>query len=202
VKRSLLVAGVVVGAVALVPVADAGQGVGGCQLDGTANFGTGLGATAKNFTYDFAGKLSGCQGTFSDAAGNVSAGQPITIGGVAYRPLDQPTGNGGCSNSDTSGTAFVDWGAGRYSVISYTTKGAAAAVALTGTFKSGSQTLTSVASDPITGAPTTIAVPLAYGGDSAGGPLAFEPPDPTACNTPTGVTQAGIQGVIGHGNSQ
>jgi hypothetical protein len=44
--------------------------------------------------------------------------------------------------------------------------------------------------------------PLAYGGDSAGGPLAFEPPDPTACNTPTGVTQAGIQGVIGHGNSQ
>jgi hypothetical protein len=202
VKRILLLCSIVASALALSTSAQAGQGVGGCQLDGTANFGTGLGTTAKDFTYDFAGTLSGCAGTFSDAGGKVSAGQPIVIGGVAYRPLDQPKGNGSCASSDTSGTAFVDWGAGKYSVISYTTKGAAAAVALTGTFKSGSQQLTSVANDPTTGQPTTISVPLTYGGDYTGGPLAFEPPDPTACNAPAGVTKAGIQGLIGHGNYQ
>jgi hypothetical protein len=200
VKKTLLLCSIVASAFALAPGAQAGQGVGGCQLDGTANFGTGLGTTAKNFTYDFGGVLSGCKGSFSDAGGKVSAGQPIVIGGVSYRPLDQPKGNGSCATSDTSGTAFIDWGAGKYSAIGYTTKGALAAVALTGTFKSGTVTLTSVANDPVTGLPTTIIVPLAYGGDYTGGPLAFEPPDPTACNSAAGVTKAGIQGFIGHGN--
>ena len=62
--------------------------------------------------------------------------------------------------------------------------------------------LTSVATDPVTGQHTTLTLPnLAYGGDSAGGPLAFEPPDPTAC-AGAGVSAAGIQGVIGHGSPQ
>jgi hypothetical protein len=40
-----------------------------------------------------------------------------------------------------------------------------------------------------------------YAGASSLGLLAFQPPDPTACNTPAGVAAAGIHGVIGLGNS-
>jgi hypothetical protein len=40
-----------------------------------------------------------------------------------------------------------------------------------------------------------------YSGQSALGVLAFQPPDPTACTTPTGATSAGISGVIGLGGA-
>jgi hypothetical protein len=200
VKKIMLLGGVVAAAAVLAPSAIAGQGVGGCQLDGNANFAKPLTTSSVTTTYDFKGTLSNCQGSFSDKGGTVSAGQPITIGGVAYQPIDHPTLTGGCTNSDTSGTGFIDWGNGKYSVISYSTKGAAAAVALTGTFKSGSVTLTSVGTDA-SGNHTTITEPLAYGGDYTGGPLAFQPADPTACNG-AGVATAGIHGFIGHGNYQ
>jgi hypothetical protein len=39
-----------------------------------------------------------------------------------------------------------------------------------------------------------------YGGESAAGLLAFQPPDPTACATPAGATSAAISGVIGLGS--
>src|SRR4051794_613810 len=143
--KTLLLCSILAGAMALAPTAIAGQGVGGCQLDGTANFAKPLTAPGSvTTTYDFSGALTNCQGSFSDKGGKVSAGQPIVIGGVTYQPLNSPTLTGGCTNSDTSGLSFVDWGGGKYSVIDYSTKGAAAAVALTGTFKSGSVTLTSV----------------------------------------------------------
>ncbi|MDX6641602.1 MAG: hypothetical protein QOF12_2613 [Solirubrobacteraceae bacterium] len=201
-KRTLLLCAVLAGTLALVPTAQAGQGAGGCQLDGTANFSKGLSTTAQNFNYDFGGTLSSCAGSYSDKSATVSAGQPITIAGVAYRPLDQPTGNGSCASSTTAGTAFVQWDNGTFSAIKYSTTGYAALVALTGSFLTGSVTLTSVAVDPLTGLPvSTRIVSLAYGGDYAGGPVAFEPPDPTAC-TGAGVTSAGIQGFIGHGNYQ
>jgi hypothetical protein len=201
VKKTLLLGSILTSALALVPSAIAGQGIGGCQLDGTANFAKPLTAPGSvTTTYDFSGALTNCQGSFSDKGGTVSAGQPITVNGVQYQPLNAPSLTGGCTNSDTSGKAFVDWGGGKYSVIDYTTKGAAAAVALTGTFEGGSASLTSVGVDA-NGNHTTISVPLAYGGDSTGGPLAFQPPDPTACNG-AGVATAGIHGVIAHGNYQ
>jgi hypothetical protein len=43
-------------------------------------------------------------------------------------------------------------------------------------------------------------VPLAYGDDYTGGPLAFQPASPLDCQT--GVKSAGIHGAIGHGNYQ
>jgi hypothetical protein len=198
VKKTLLFGSILASALAFAPSALAGQGVGGCQLDGNADFVKPLTTTSVTTAYSFSGALTNCVGTFSDKSGTVSAGKPITIGGVAYQPLDTPSLTGGCTNSTTSGTAFVDWGAGKFSAITYSTTGAAAAVALTGTFKSGSVTLTSVAVDA-NGNHTTLAVPLAYGGDYSGGPLAFQPADPTACNG-AGVATAGIHGVIGHGN--
>jgi hypothetical protein len=200
VKRSLLFGTILASVVALAPAAaTAGQGAGGCQLDGNATFDKPLTTASVTTGYSFAGTLSNCDGTYADKGGAVSAGRTITIGGVAYQPLDQPSLTGGCSNSTTSGTAFVDWGAGKYSAIKYTTSGAAALVTLTGTFQK-SVVLSSVAVDPVTGQHTTLALSdLAYGGDSAGGPLAFQPADPTAC-AGAGVATAGIHGAIAHGN--
>ena len=44
--------------------------------------------------------------------------------------------------------------------------------------------------------PTTLPVATTrYSGFSSNAALAFQPPDPTACNTPAGVTSAGISGV-------
>src|SRR6266550_9366314 len=99
--------GAVVTFLVLVPSAF-GASAGGCQLQGTASFSPGLNANAQNFTYSFNGGLSGCQSSQAGAptSGTVSAGEIVTISGEQFRePV--PSGNGGCSNSTTSGTAIV-----------------------------------------------------------------------------------------------
>ena len=61
-------------------------------------------------------------------------------------------------------------------------------------------TLTAV--NAATGDPTTFTITTTrYAGQTAGGVLAFQPPDPTACNTSTGVTTAGLSGGIGLGSA-
>ena len=64
---------------AVAPAAEA-QSLGGCQLQGTANFSPGLTNNAQNFSYNFAGGLSGCQSSTSAAptSGSVEAGRTIT----------------------------------------------------------------------------------------------------------------------------
>jgi hypothetical protein len=64
---------------AAVPSAEAGS-LGGCQLQGTANFSPALTNNAQNFSYNFTGSLSGCQSSTSGAptAGSVEAGRTIT----------------------------------------------------------------------------------------------------------------------------
>ena len=191
--------GAVVTLLALVPSAF-GASAGGCELQGTARFSPGLNANAQNFTYSFNGSLSACQSTQSGApaSGTVSAGEIATIGGQQFQePV--PSGNGSCGNSTTSGTAIVTWADGTQTVVQYSTTGAAAAVHLQGTVAS-SVTLQAV--NPLPGQPTSTTVTTTrYAGSSAVGLLAFEPPDPTACNTPAGVSAAGISGTIGLGNS-
>ena len=191
--------GAVVTLLAVVPSAF-GASAGGCELQGTASFSPGLNANAQNFTYSFNGSLSACQSTQSGApaSGTVSAGEIATIGGQQFQePV--PSGNGSCGNSTTSGTAIVTWADGTQTVVQYSTTGAAAAVHLQGTVAS-SVTLQAV--NPLPGQPTSTTVTTTrYAGSSAVGLLAFEPPDPTACNTPAGVSAAGISGTIGLGNS-
>ena len=52
------------------------------------------------------------------------------------------------------------------------------------------------------GDPTTITISTTrYAGYSSQGALAFQPPDPTACTAPAGVTDAGISGFVGLGSS-
>lgn len=199
--RSIIIGGACAIALLLVPVASApAASGGGCQLQGTASFSPGLGASAQNFSYSFGGSLTGCQSNTSGApaTGSVSAGQIVTISGEQFQePV--PTGNGGCSNSTTSGTAIATWADGTQTVISYTTTGAAAAVNLQGSVV---PSVTLQAVNPATGQPTSTTVTTTrYAGNSSLGALAFQPPDPTACNTSAGVTSAGISGFVGLGSS-
>jgi hypothetical protein len=184
----------------LVPSFASAQSIGGCQLDGTASFSPGLTNNAQDFTYSFNGDLSGCQSSEAGAPANgtVSAGEVVTINGQQFQePV--ATGNGGCASSTTSGTGIVTWADGTQTVINYTTSGAAAAVSLQGTVV---DSVTLQAINPQPGQPTSTTVTTTrYAGDSSQGLLAFEPPDPTACNTPTGVTTAGISGLVGLGSS-
>lgn len=185
----------------IAPGATAASGPGGstCSLSGTANFNTPLygGPSAGSFTYSFTGKLTSCQSSSSGApsSGTIAAG----VGGL---PL--PSGSGSCASSSTSGIAVIDWSDGKNTVVSYSTTGATAAVSLQGTvidhvtYQSGT--------DPTTGQPvyTTVTTnePATPVGASAGGALAFQPPDPTACApNGAGVKTAGISGQIGTGTS-
>ena len=182
-------------ALLLVPAAASAQSVGGCQLDGDASFTPGLGNTAQNFQYSFGGSLSGCQSSESGApaSGTVSAGEVVTINGQQYQePV--PTGNGSCASSTTAGTAIATWADGTRTVITYTTSGVAAAVLLQGTV-ADSVTLAQVG-----GTGSTTVTSTRYAGDSSQGVLTFQPPDPTLCAT-TGVTTAGISGVVGLGST-
>jgi len=191
-RRGALAA-VLIGVLALLAAsAGASPGGGGCQLNGNANFDNGLGSTSKPFTYSFTGDLTGCQSTDAGApaTGKVQAGGNYTLAGVAYR-LAQSTGTGGCSNSTTAGVAIADWADGTRTLIKYSTTGAAAAVALSGTV------LSSLVLHPVdTTLPDQTITTTRYAGASPSGALAFEasPPD---CLSATGVTSAGIAGSIG-----
>ena len=205
-RASLALAGCLATIVVLAPTAAAAQSVGGCQLQGTANFSPGLNTSSRPFSYGFAGNLTGCKSSDSTApaTGTVSAGEVIdekvtnSVTGatdtVAYQePVS--TGTGGCASSTTSGTALTTWADGSTTVLTYSTTGAAAAVELSGSV-APSMTLNAVNAQ--TGDPATFTIATTrYAGQTPGGVLAFQPPDPTACNTSTGVASAGISGAIG-----
>jgi hypothetical protein len=209
--RKLALLGVAAASLAVAFAGPAGAASGGgCQLKGNASFSPGLGATSKAFTYSFAGDLTGCQSSVAGAptSGKVEAGKTQTrtytdptTGATHTVTYQEPigTGTGGCSNSTTNGTGIVTWSDGTVSVLGYSTTGAAAAVSLSGTVQP-SVTLTALDAQP--GDPTTITIATTrYAGNSSQGALAFQPPDPTACNTPAGVTAAGISGFVGLGTS-
>lgn len=166
---------------------------GGCQLKGTASFSPpGLNTTSQPFTYSFGGDLTGCKSTdaTAPATGFVQAGGTYTdpASGNVYT-LPSSTGTGGCASSTTEGLALVTWADGTRTVETYSTSGAAAAVHLEGTVID-STTLQPV--DPLD--PPLTVTTTRYAGASSQGLLAFEA-TPTDCQT--GVTSAGIEGVIG-----
>ena len=174
----------------------AAPGGGECTLKGTANFHPGPGATSAPFAYDFSGALTNCGDStsgpsgFGKVTGTITAGQTLTINGVTYQePV--PTGTGSCATGDTAGTAFVHWSDGTDTVIQYTTKSGAAGVVLQGSVLP-SATLTS-------GTNSATITSNKYAGAGAAGLLAFEVTNPTECNSPGGVTTAGIDGVTGLG---
>lgn len=219
-RTTLLLGGLIAAALATAPAASAGTNVGGCPLEGVAKLTPGLTANqpaptaggmnwGPAFSYSFHGELADCLDVFAGGYsgggnGRIYAGEPVTVDGVVYdwpASLGTPTGTGGCTGSHTEGTAIVIWDAGA-SVIEYTTDGVAAAIGLTGRFQARTLLLESKAKNA-DGSPVSTRTLNAgtFAGDYAGGPLAFHPADPTLC-TSTGVVEAPISGVIGHGNYQ
>jgi hypothetical protein len=169
---------------------------GGCHLQGQASFNPGLNSSSQPFSYSFGGQLSSCQSNTAGtpASGSVEAGKVYTdsTGEQFQEPIS--TGSGGCTNSTTSGTAIVTWADGTVTVVQYTTTGAAAAVKLDGDVVAS---VTLPAINPQVGQPTSTTISTTrYAGAKAIGGLTFQPPDPTACNTPAGVTAAAIDGFI------
>ena len=203
-KFSLAAAGCLAAAAFVVPSA-AAQSAGGCQLQGNASFSPGLSTSSQPFSYGFTGTLTGCQSSQSGApaSGTVSAGQTLTeqvhnsvTGGTDTVTYQEPlaTGSGGCASSTTSGQSLVTWADGTTTALSYSTTGAAAAVDLSGAV---APSITLTALNAASGDPTTYTIATTrYAGDSAGGLLTFQPPDPTACSTSTGVTAAAIGGAV------
>jgi hypothetical protein len=197
---ALAAAGLFTSGAAKATTAASGAPAGGeCQLQGTANFSPpGLTTSSSSFTYGFTGSLSGCQSNNNaPGSGTVSAGSPITISGVTYQE-PAASGTGSCSNSSTKGISVTQWADGDYTVVSYTTTGAAAAVQLQGSVI-GSVTVTGTNSSgqPISATVTTNE-PSTPVGASAVGELTFSTSSPTgvtACNS-GGLTQAVINGFI------
>jgi len=197
--RKLAVA-LALSATALLGLAFAGPATaatsGGCHLQGQASFNPGLNSSSQPFNYSFGGQLSSCQSNTAGtpASGSVEAGRVYTdpTGEQFQEPVS--TGTGGCSNSKTAGTAIVTWADGTVTVVQYTTTGAAAAVKLDGTVV---PSVTLAAINPQPGQPTSTTISTTrFAGATALGGLTFQPPDPTACTTPTGVTAAAIDGAI------
>jgi len=209
----------VASAAAVTTVGAAGPAGGGCQLQGQASLNPGLNSSSQPFTYSFSGDLSSCQSNVAGApaSGTVSAGKVVaenvtvtTAGGPVPATFNYqepvPSGTGGCTSSTTAGEAFVVWADATQTAVGYTTTGALAAVALQGTADP------SVVLQPVPGqgitvagvfypAPTYTFTTTRYAGDAALGTLAFQPADPTACNTPAGVTQAAISGTVNLGHA-
>jgi hypothetical protein len=199
----------------------AAPGGGLCQLAGTAHFTPGLTSSSQAFKYDFAGSLTGCKSSdaTAPATGTVEAGRTVTVSynwsyvdpvtlktvsgtSTATYQEPMPSGTGSCASSTTGGLSVSNWADGTRTVVSYSTTGAAAGVLLTGSVVP-SMTLTLLSYTGPTQAPpgsTLTYSTTRWSGNSALGTLAFQPPDPTLCNS-TGVTTAGISGSIGLGSS-
>ena len=196
----------------------AATGGGACQLAGTAAFSPGLTSSAANFSYSFAGSLSGCQNSDATAptSGTVEAGKTVTVpynwtytdatgthSGTANATYQEPvpTGSGSCGSSTTSGVSIARWADGTATVVSYSTTGAAAAVELSGSVvPSTTATLASFTGPTQAPPASTLAIATTRdAGDSSLGTLTFQPPDPTLCAS-TGVTTAAISGSVGLGS--
>jgi hypothetical protein len=186
----------VIAMLAFAPSASAASG-GGCQLKGTASFGSGLNTTAKPFDYSFNGVLSNCQSSEagSPASGTVSAGEVYTDPGSGKQyQLPKAQGEGSCASSTTGGTAVAFWADGTRTVVTYDTTGATAAVYLRGTVAH------SVIVPPVNPAdPPLTLTTTRYAGNSANGALVFEA-SPPECASETGVLAAGIEGVVSLGS--
>lgn len=212
-----------VGAAAGVMSSQAASG-GACQLSGSADFSPNGPGTADTFGYSFTGTLSNCESNSnSPASGTIAEGQVVTetvtltnpdgtttTGTAAYQePVASGTGavpGNSCAAGDTSGTSVVTWADNTTTVIDYTTQSAAAGVELTGSVVPGVTATLVPGSESVQGstAPGTFTIPTTNTtlpvGDTANGLLTFEVTSPTDCTTATGVTSAGIDGVVGVGS--
>ena len=209
-KRIAIAVGVLVGMLvwAAAPMSQAQPGGGGCVLQGTAKFTPGLQGAPPggNFKYSFTGKLTPCHSdpsqTNSPSSGVVSAGAIIKVAGAKYQePI--PTGNGSCAYGTTKGTSLIVWNDKTQTVVSYTTESVTGGVLLNGTQNHFFATVVpSVKLKKVGGAGSYTFKTTRYKGAGGIGTLTFSPnPDPSACQSSSGVKSAGITGFVGIGSS-
>ena len=155
--RRLLVAAVILGA------ATAGLGTAGaapkpttCVLSGTAHITPGLAVAARSFSYTFQGTFTSCRSSDS----TLKSGTVTATG----------SGNGGCTKSNTTGTADITWNNWQTTSLSFKTTGAGALLVVQGTATGGE-----------------------FAGKTAKAPLVFQA-TPTDCNTAAGVTDPSFSG--------
>jgi hypothetical protein len=194
-RRILPLVGIIAG-FALVSSSPATQGGNACQLGSGQVTKTGaiLVQGTSQTTFKYSSALS-CNGSEPETGGTLSAGMPVTIGGVAYQAPDIPYYGGSClAPSVNSGTFLIQWNNGKVSALALRTNDG---VLLPGTFNDGSMTLTSVGVDAL-GHHTTLSVPLAYGNDPVGGVFSMTP-DANCVTANTG-SDYPVTGFIGHGN--
>jgi hypothetical protein len=196
------------GGIAFGPADAASPGGGECVLNGSATFAPNGPGTQDTFGYSFNGDLSNCESNRSaPSSGSISAGEVVTIGNANYqepRPSGSTdlTGAGAsCAEGVTNGTAIVTWADGTHTVIDYETHSVAAGVALDGSVV---PSVTLQNTDPTSLAPATVTITsnspaFDPGSDGAAGLLTFQVSDPTECTTDSGVSVAGITGVVGVG---
>jgi len=218
--------GVVIAAVGSGTPAIAAAGGGGCLLQGTAVFSPNGPGTQDTFGYGFTGTLSNCQSTVAGAptGGTIGAGQALTEAvtltnpdgttstGTAKYQEPSPTGTtnvpgASCASGATQGIAVTQWSDKSTTVISYTTQSVVAGVSLSGTVVPSVQLTLVPGSESVTGAAAPATYTLASNsaaapvGNSAQGLLTFQVTDPTQCTTASGVSTAGISGVVGIGSA-
>ena len=127
-----------------------------CQIAGSATITPGLTLKPHSGTVSFSGNLTNCHGS----------GKGITSGSVT----GSASGLGSCEAGKSHLSATISWNNGKTTTLPFTTKGALAAVVVTGTASSGE-----------------------FAGHGAAATLAFQPVGgPTKCTT--GVTQATFTG--------
>jgi hypothetical protein len=165
---------------------------GGCRVKAQAAIAPGLTLSAHDFTYHYTGKLTGCAYTRTGAptSGVITAGATIRIHGKTYRePI--PSGNGTCLTTMTSGYDFARWADGTQTVVKFTTTGGGGATHLIGSV------VPSFTLKTIDGISSTSFRTTRFAGQVVVGLLKFVAKDPSVC-TKTGLTSAGITGLLGH----
>ncbi len=190
--------------------ATAAQSLDACVLQGTANFSPGLTSNSSTFSYNLGGTLSDCQANPSGPpeSGTLEVGQTLTkqvkneiteeTDTVTYQePV--PSGEGTCvSSSTTNAHALVTWADGTHTAELYETQGGLASV-LKGDV---ALSITLHAIDAQPGDPNTYTIKTNRftNLELVSGLLIFQPSEPTACNTATGVTTAAISGALNVGS--
>jgi hypothetical protein len=161
-----------------------------CTLAGSANLNPGLSTSSQSFQYAFSGTMSGCQSTDSTlTSGTVFAGSPS---GTLTGSGPFPSGSGSCGSSTTSGVAVVQWNNAKTTVVSYTTSGGGAEVALQG------QVIPSTVVNGVTYTTSEFS-----SGESTLAELVFSIPTGSSENCATvPVTTANINGQTGLGSAQ
>jgi hypothetical protein len=122
--------------------------------------------------------------------GVITAGAPIRIKGKTYQePI--PTGNGTCLATTTSGYDFARWSDGTQTVVKFTTASGDGATHLTGSV------VPNITLKTVDGTGSTTFRTTRFAGQVVVGLLKFAAKDPSLCTT-TGLTSAGITGLLGH----